>query len=354
MISTQTVAARPSEPICLPALAPSIPMKRAFRWIPRLAVFALVFLGMLLPRFATAIDNSASIPVLLYHSHEFPAAAPCTSANTAAVALEHDLATLHQEGFTVVPAYWIAEWARGLRDASTLPARVVGITFDDGADFDWNDWTHPTCGLIKSFRRVLQEFKAAHPELPWNSPHASSFVIASPAARATISAFNNIPINDNWWYAANQSGIIEIYNHGADHDHSALQSTVYDSSFGAYIPVNGAPAENRFYRTDTSAEAYHQVVTAAAFITGRTGAWPDLFAYPRGEGQPDKPDNFIHEWFVNNSPIHNTFAAFCLGESYVTRASPAYCLPRYSYLQSWASNPAFFRQILRESGQYSF
>ncbi len=79
------------------------------------------------------------------------------------MALRQDLETLHQRGYVVVPVYWIAEWVAGLRDGSTLPNKVVGITFDDGANLDWIDGNGPYDICKWSFRSVLQEFKSRHP-----------------------------------------------------------------------------------------------------------------------------------------------------------------------------------------------
>ncbi len=90
----------------------------------------------------------------------------------------------------VVPLYWITEWALGLRDGSTLPDKVVGITTDDGNDLDWIDVYAPgyACGPTRtSFRSVIQSFHAAHPSYPWYSPHVTTFVIASPVARSWLS-----------------------------------------------------------------------------------------------------------------------------------------------------------------------
>lgn len=319
--------------------------------------FAGLALALQLMAPAKAIDNTSNIPVLLYHSTQVPPAGfSCNYSNTAAYALEQDLQTLHQQGFTVVPLYWITQWALSQRDASELPSRLVGLAFDDGANYDWEDWTHPTCGQIKSFRRILQEFKVSTPSLPWYSPHAANFVLASPAARASILAGNNaagmlpFPLDDYWWGAANQSGIMEIYNHGMDHDHFRIQSALYDGAIGVSVPVNGAPGQNDFYRTDTGYEAYVQVVTAGSYIAGKIGAFPDLFAYPLGQGQPG---SYLFSWFNDYPTTHNTYAAYCLGDTYVSRASPRYCLPRFSYLSGWGTSSGLL-QILSNSGQYQF
>ncbi|MFP2905827.1 polysaccharide deacetylase family protein [Pyxidicoccus sp. 3LFB2] len=300
------------------------------------------------PMPAQAVSNTAQVPVLYYHSHQAGGAgAPCTYANTAAIALEQDLRTIHAAGFTVVPLYWIAEWARGLRDGSTLPNKVVAISFDDGADYDWVDWAHPYCGPLKSFKRILQEFKASTPGLPWYSPHAASFVIASPVARRVMSYRTGLPLSDGWWAEAQNSGLIEIYNHSADHDNSHITGSYWDYDLNTLIPVMGAPGMDNFYRMTTDAQAHTEVVSAAAYIRGRTGAWPDLFAYPNGRGAPG---SYIHTWMLGNFSRHQTLAAFCGDDAYVSRNSPQYCMPRFGHPSAWP-NIWSLQTILLGSGQ---
>ena len=116
---------------------------------------ALVILS-LFPSRSDAITDTSKIPILLYHSAEYPQSGPCTYYNTPSIGLQEDLNSLHLFGYTVVPVSWIVEWAAGRMSSSALPNRVVGITFDDGKDLDWFDKTnHPTCGTIKSFGSSL-------------------------------------------------------------------------------------------------------------------------------------------------------------------------------------------------------
>ena len=92
------------------------------------------------PSTSTPIDGlapDARVPVLVYHAWGIDA--PCDYRHHALRAFEADLETIHGRGFTVVPVEWLAEWALRARDGSTLPGRVVGITFDDGPDLDWID-----------------------------------------------------------------------------------------------------------------------------------------------------------------------------------------------------------------------
>ncbi len=255
------------------------------------------------------------------------------------MALRQDLETLHQRGYVVVPVYWIAEWVAGLRDGSTLPNKVVGITFDDGANLDWIDGNGPYDICKWSFRSVLQEFKSRHPELPWYSPHAASFVLASPEARRLIGGGT---MTDSWWGAANSSGIMEVYNHGMDHDHDSIRSATRDDTVSApltvWLPV-GAYGDNQwlgranFYRIDSYWESNYEVSKAAAYIKTKIGVWPDLFAYPYGHASPYLRDTYFPAYWNE----HQTLAAFCLGNTYLTKSSHRFCLPRFSYGSAWTT-----------------
>jgi Polysaccharide deacetylase len=298
-----------------------------------------------LPLSVHALSNSAKVPVLLYHSHQV--GSPCDYANNAALALAQDLETMRNKGFTVVPLYWIAEWAVGTRDGSTLPEKVVGLSFDDGLDLDWIDNIIPShaCAPLKSFRAVLQDFKAAHNDLPWYSPHASSFVIGSPVARGPIGGGY---MNDSWWASANASGIMEIYNHSADHDHGTLYGPFWDWDLSTYIPVRGYATvgnwtgANEFWRIDNYESSKRAVTASAAYIATKIGpAWPDLFAYPFGHAST----YLRYTYFPNYASEHQTLAAFSTQPTYVTRSSERYFLGRYGYGADWTT-PAQLSAIL--------
>ena len=303
-------------------------------------VAARVFLATFataIPLPAMALSDSAKVPVLLYHSSQV--GYPCDYANNAALALSQDLEMIRNKGFTVVPLFWIAEWAVGIRDGSTLPEKVVGISFDDGLDLDWVDNIIPehACAPLKSFRAVLQEFKAAHTDLPWYSPHAVSFVIGSPVARAVI-----LPgyLNDTWWAAANSSGIMEVYNHSADHDHVTLNGPFWDAALSTYIPVRGYntignwQGANEFWRIDNYESSYLAVTASAAYISSKIGpAWPDLFAYPFGHAS-----NYLrYTYFPYYGYEHKTLAAFSIEPTYVTKGAERYFLGRFGYGDQWTS-----------------
>lgn len=95
-----------------------------------------------------------SIPVLTYHALH---ARGATYADNDHVALEEDLRVIREEGFQVVSLEAIVA-ALITRDSSLFArGKCVGVSFDDGTDFDFLDVTVPVIGEVKSFYRILVE-----------------------------------------------------------------------------------------------------------------------------------------------------------------------------------------------------
>ena len=285
------------------------------------------------PDRAAALSNDGKIPVLLYHSW--------TAADHPA--LERDLATIDQQGFWVIPAFWAVQWMLGQRDGATLPAKAVVLTCDDGARADWYDE-----GAQKSFRRIVEEFKASRPGQ--SSAHISSFVIGSPTARAWIDP--NGGLTDDWWSAANESGVMEVYNHGADHDHPdindgngdgkpdgipAFNPYFWDQNLGIYVAIGAGPGGGsgtaNFARIDDYREADAEIRRSAAYIASRIApAWPDLFAYPYGQFS----SYLAQTYFPQRQSEHRTVAAFRTGTgsfagNYLKRTTNRWKIPRFTH-----------------------
>ena len=315
-----------------------------------------------------AISNSAQVPVLLYHSWEVDN--DCSYGLNASLALATDLENAYAAGFRVVPVYWITQWALGERDGSTLPDKIYGITFDDGPDLDWFDSTigPSSCPNIRSSYGVLSDFKSRHPDLPWYSPFASVFVIASPAARQVMTSYNiNVKgwpwkanSRDDWWYSAQNSGLMEIYNHSADHDHESIHGPIADNAIGAYIAVGGYvdlnwngignAAGTGFMRIGndpdgSTTSATLEVRNSAQYIYSKIGVWPDLFAYPYGNASAN-----LQAYFANHVPEHQTYAAYSTSGNYVYRGASRWYLGRFVYKANW-STPEMFMSILN-NGTY--
>jgi peptidoglycan/xylan/chitin deacetylase (PgdA/CDA1 family) len=247
------------------------------------------------------------------------------------VALQQDLRTIHTHGFRVVPLRWIVEWVLGRRDESAV-RRSVAITFDDGPDYDFDDLTHPHHGVQRSFYNILRDFQAefgvsAQPHL-----HASSFVIASPAARRQLDARELGGLNrmtDRWWQEAEGSGLIDIYNHSWDHNHSDVTSVCEERQ------IKGS-----FEAIDTDAECRCEVLQSARFIHQQIRpVWPTIFAYPWGQSSP-----YLREVCLPSfQDRHHALAAFGTSGTYVTSASPRWNLPRFVSSADWRNAEELMR-----------
>ncbi|QSQ21424.1 hypothetical protein JY651_40590 [Pyxidicoccus parkwayensis] len=356
----------------------------------RRVLLALLFTQLFAAGSALALPNDAAVPILLYHSSHagYHRTDPgdsrqeqCGYSYVATTALREDLNEIYAQGFTVVPVRWIVEWALGQRDGSTLPDKVIGITIDDGYDLDWRSESpnvprYPSwCPETTSIQAELTSFKQSHPGLPSYSPHVSSFVIASPVARAAISTVNGYQYaNDDWWATAQASGLMGIYDHSADHDGDYINTRQYDPALGIHIPVRSnlppnhpalragpsgcAPVAGEsdssdstkhdfcYVGTDTATNttATHQVVKSAEYIQSKTGVWPDLFAFPFGHISPQ-----VLAWFENNPAQHRMLAAFGGTPVPVRRGSPRYALGRYTHGAQWHTQAEF--KALLESFQ---
>ena len=308
-----------------------------------------------------ALPDDARVPVLTYHSWDIRHDPETGTCDVESEALARDLDIIYNAGFTVIPAYWLAQWVRGERDGATLPPRAVVITIDDGHDADYLDniWPYHPCAPIRSIRSVLEDAAAwdwGGPEgMP--VPHASLFVIGSPAARELIDAGGSRDggwMNDNWWSSAHYHPLLEVYNHSLDHDHNAIPADTYDEHIEVELTAGGGQGQMTSRRIDTHAKNDLYVALAAEYITARIGMWPDLFAYPFGPASTYA----VQDYFPRYAHEHGTVAAFCTdggANRYVTLQSDPFCLPRFVH----RSSPAFggwrdadeLRAILRAAGR---
>ena len=93
--------------------------------------------------------------VLTYHSHNIAGTGYGSNDH---VSLAADLEILHRLGAEVVPLTAIARAvAAGSAAGHSRPR--VGISFDDGPIFDYEDFTHPKHGPQRSFLNILRDFR---------------------------------------------------------------------------------------------------------------------------------------------------------------------------------------------------
>ncbi len=268
------------------------------------------------------------IPILTYHA---------MTANDH-VALAEDLEVIAACGFRVIRLQTAID---ALLNVTPAPdGNCVAITFDDGPDFDWFDVTRPELGRITSFANILRE-AAARPTVRNRNadaqrirPTATSFVIASPEARAILDKVCIAGLGewrDIWWAEAHREGTLEIANHSWDHTHDELPSVAQRDQ-----------VKGHFYGIDTYEDADAQIRRAEDYIESRLGM-PSarLFAYPYGgfveylccEYLPD----FISE--------HRQRAALTTHAEFLTEGSDRWKVPRFVCNWHW-KNPDDLRYIL--------
>lgn len=156
---------------------------------------------------------------------------------------------------------------------------------------------------------------------------------------------------ENWWPSAAIHPLMEVQNHGLDHDHETIIPGSYDETLSSLInwditlPAGGGIPQMKSTRIDTFEESEMYVQAAGEYISMRIGMGTDLFAYPFGPASDYMIDIYM--------PVYDTMtvAAFCTGGEYVTKQSNPFCLGRFIHRSSpeyggWR-NAEELRQILR-------
>lgn len=253
------------------------------------------------------------------------------------IAFAEDLRTLDDAGFAVIPLLEVARWVRRERSDFTDLAGdgrpVVALSCDDGTDYDWRNVTHPEHGAQTGFGESMRVFQC---ERPGRQPALSltSFVIASPSARHQIdrgAMAGQSALNDDWWQAANASGLMPIESHGWDHNHPTVSPLVQREQ-----------RSGDFFAIDTFAECDMHVRAAANYIESRAGRRPALFAYPWTQAS----DYMRYRYMPTAAEALGTIAAFGGQSDYVTRDSDRWYLPRFVFGPDWNSGDGL-RALLR-------
>lgn len=267
------------------------------------------------------------VPVLTYHGLHAPG---WDYHENDHVALEQDLGLIDELGFKVVPLSVLVNHLFCREDARLESGKFVAISFDDGSDFDYQDFSHPDWGYLKSFRNLLANW----PQLGWDGcpPRGTSFVIASPAARSELDQTciaGKDQWRDTWWREAAEDGLLEIANHSWDHTHRSLKSLVV-----------GPEHRGTFRLIRTMKDADKEILQAEKMIREKTGGQSvPLFAYPYGELSDYLTDEYFPsrtDWFM---------AAFTTAGEPVTRESERWKLPRFVCGDHWRTADEL-RQIL--------
>ncbi len=256
--------------------------------------------------------------VLTYHSGNIAGADHATND---LVALAEDLDWMQGERIPIVPLRDLVDALLEGR-AHALPERLAAITLDDGLDFDFVDLAHPFHGPQRSVDTILREFSRRHGA----RAHATSFVIASPAARTQIARREmqgHQWIGEHWWSAAIACGRFHIGSHGWDHLSPSVSPVAqHEGRSGSFKWVT------TFSDADAQIRAAHDYIAARAPNPGLA-----LLAYPYGEASAYVVDDYL----PNHGTGAGTIAAFTAGKEPVHAASPRWELPRFTCGMDWRS-----------------
>ena len=252
------------------------------------------------------------------------------------VALARDLETIERVGLPVVSLdQAIAPGESAALLQANGPGAAVAITFDDGSVFDYVDHDHPTCGWQRSAATILRDASRRLSCLRHARPFASTFVIASPDARAELDRtdyFGGDYWPDSWWRAAAGDGTLGVESHSWDHNHPSLARTVQRDN------VRGT-----FRNIETFAEAEAEIAQSVEYIARTAGVSPRFFAYPWGESNA----YLAQEYLPRRGRELGLVAAFGSSPGPVTRASDRWAVPRYVCGHDW-KQPEALEALLSE------
>lgn len=269
------------------------------------------------------------VPILTYHSmnvlgNEYE--------NNDHVALFNDLRLITHLGLRIIPLYEIVEQ---LRNGRHDLANCVAVTFDDGADLDYFDLTHPTWGIQRSMLNIMKDFMAEFGADTQPSLHATSFVIVSPEARKQLDHTCTMGYGwwtDDWWPEAVSTGLLSIANHSWDHNHATLERVAQkNQEKGSFLVI------------DTYEDADAQIRQATQYLMHKTNnPGVALFAYPYGEYNEYLVDHYLPKL----STEHGLMAAFTTEPRHVSENEHLWKLPRYVCGRDWKT-PEQLARILK-------
>lgn len=255
--------------------------------------------------------------ILTFHSHNISGATHATNDH---VALDETLGLARR---LRIPVLRLLDVVKRLRrgDFAALPERFACITFDDGTDYDWADMRHAEQGVQPSMHSILREH-SRHLIGPWwlRKACATTFVIASPAARAEMEAALPVRLSDSWWREAQSCGLLDIGSHGWNHVHPLVSD------------MKGRPELiESFHRIESPEDVALQMDSSFEFIRRKAGGdSARIFAYPYGQ-----VSEFIAtEYF----PRQANYLAACGTDPRPLRADgDPWRLPRYVCGWHWKS-----------------
>ena len=263
------------------------------------------------------------VPILTYHANNING---LTYQNNDHVALHQDLQLLHSMGIQVISLAQLMQWKTGLIADSDVENAVV-LTCDDGTWFDYYDVDHPSCGKQISFFNILKN----HQLQTQQAIQMSNFVIVSPQARVILDEKCLVGKGwwtDEWWLAAQQSGLMRIENHSWDHNHGVLNNNnINDDSFRCI---------------DNLLACEQQIKQSQHFLHQRLGEGSaQYFAYPYGNFS----EYLRYDYLPNMGAELGLVAAFTTEPKHVNQSSDVWAMPRYVCNNDW-NNTDQLKQIL--------
>lgn len=244
-----------------------------------------------------------------------------THAGNDLIAFSEDLALLDRMGWTILP---LADALVRL-DAGCVPEKTAVLTMDDGSIMDFHDFDHPTCGRQTGIFNRLSAFAQQLPADSPHRPHVSSFVIASPQARAELDRTDYMSLGvwpENWWRQANASRLMSIESHSWDHNHGSLARSVQRNN-----------ERGDFRRIATEDECRAEVDRASDYIEHQSGRRPRFFAYPYGQAS----DYLRREYLPRFGESIGLEAALGCDPEPVCPTSDRWFLPRFMCGRDWKS-----------------
>ena len=271
-----------------------------------------------------------TVPVLTYHSNNVH---QNTYEGNDHLAFEADLGLIDQLDLRIVPLGTVVDWHKGLVPDSEVEGGVA-LTMDDGSWLDYHDVLHPACGMQTGLFKLLQGFKDSVSASRQPTVHASSFVIASPEARIELDRKNLIGEGwwgDDWWLAAQSSGLMSIECHSWDHTHPTLDNVAQKDGI-----------KGDFEAVDSPGDCRSQVQAAAEYIERVTAYRPRYFAYPWGQAS----DYMLSSYMPKQQSMHRFEAAFSIEPKQVSKRDSIWFLPRYVCGKDWKSPQELERILL--------
>lgn len=256
-----------------------------------------------------------SVPVFCYHCCVMNGATYETNDH---IALAQDLKLFAKKGYEVLPLTTLVDVLRGILPTEIIAGRkLVGLSFDDGANFDYYGYEDKRGDHNDSFYTILKDSEDWLPQLS-EGPRAVSFVIASPEARAILDhtcANGQNEWTDEWWPHCAEGNIIGIANHSWDHVHDTLPTVRQREN-----------KKGSFFAIDTFEDAEAQIADAQYYIKEKTGGRNlPFFGYPYGH----IPAYLRDSYFPEHGARLGLYAAFGTDGGPVKEDCNIWTIPRF-------------------------